>query len=157
MKLLLDSNILAPLCYPARKEHQLLVRWFEDVLESRRRQVTIYVPAITDYEVRRGLLHVALKSGRTVTRSLKRLDLLVRQLEYLSLNQAVLNGAAQLWAQARHAGQPTAGPESLDGDVILASHAKQVSGVVVTENVRHLSRFADAFHWREVPLPSRDA
>ncbi|MEG4441255.1 hypothetical protein QUB47_00065 [Microcoleus sp. AT9_B5] len=61
--------------------------------------------------------------------------------------------AAQLWAQARSRGRPTAEPNALDGDVILAAQAileasegNQV--VIATTNVGHLSQFIDAREWR---------
>lgn len=58
--------------------------------------------------------------------------------------------AADLWAQARNAGQSTGDPKKLDIDVILAAQTLTVattSGlpisdfVIITSNVGHLSRF----------------
>lgn len=152
MKLLLDANILGPLCHPARKGNEPLSEWLERVLCSRSWRVSVCIPAIAEYEVRRGLLHVALRSGRATTRSLERLDLLVETLDYLPISPWALREAARLWAKSRHEGQATATPEALDGDVLLAAQAREVSGVVVTENVRHLSRFVTAYRWREVVL-----
>jgi hypothetical protein len=48
---------------------------------------------------------------------------------------------------------PTAPREALDGDVILAAQALGVAGIVVTENVRHLSRFVASYRWQDVPIP----
>jgi hypothetical protein len=52
--------------------------------------------------------------------------------------------AAELWAQSRKAGKPTADPKALDGDVILAAQAKLLESggnpvVIATTNVGHLS------------------
>lgn len=58
--------------------------------------------------------------------------------------------AADLWAQARRNGLPTADPKALDCDVILAAQALAVNGMVATENVGHLSRFVNAKSWREI-------
>ncbi|MFI5352420.1 MAG: type II toxin-antitoxin system VapC family toxin [Candidatus Binatales bacterium] len=58
--------------------------------------------------------------------------------------------AAELWAQARNRGTPTADPKELDGDVILAAQAEQVGAIVVTDNVGHLARFVKARNWREI-------
>lgn len=58
--------------------------------------------------------------------------------------------AAELWAQARKAGQPTADPKELDCDVILAAQALEVNAVVVSENIGHLSRFVEAKHWKDL-------
>ncbi len=60
---------------------------------------------------------------------------------------------AQLWAEARRAGTPTADTKALDGDVILSAQAKleELKGnevIVVTTNIRHLSQFVDACEWR---------
>jgi predicted nucleic acid-binding protein len=114
--------------------------------------VVVYLPEIVDYEVRRGLLHVALRSGRSTTRSLLRLDRLTESLDYLPLDTATMRRAAGLWAEVRAVGRPTAASEALDGDAILAAQAIAVGGSVVTDNVRHLERFVRAHRWDEVPL-----
>lgn len=151
MKLLLDANILSRLCHPTYEKNLALSKWIEKVVSSRP-SASVCVPEIADYEVRRGLLHVALRSGRSTTRSLLRLDLLSETLEYIPLNTQTMRRAAGLWAEARRSGQPTAVKEALDGDVILAAQALEVSGIVVTENTRHLGRFVAAYEWQEVPL-----
>ena len=58
--------------------------------------------------------------------------------------------AAELWAQARQQGYPTADPQALDGDVILAAQALTLHGIVATDNVGHLARFVDARPWQEI-------
>jgi len=63
--------------------------------------------------------------------------------------------AAELWAAARNAGLPTAGPDALDADCILAAQALLSAGpsdtvTVATENVAHLSRFVDAQLWETI-------
>ncbi len=60
--------------------------------------------------------------------------------------------AAELWAEARHAGLSTTPGEALDGDVILAAQALDVAGIVFTENLRHISRFVTAYRWQEAPV-----
>lgn len=150
MKILLDTNILTRLCYQGRNENQLIGDWLSDLLETRGHELTVCIPEIADYEARRGLLHVALQSGRSTTKSLKRLDELSELLTYLPLTTPALRAAARLWAESRHAGRPTASKENLDGDVILAAQALEVSGIVVTENVRHLFRLVTVYQWHEV-------
>jgi predicted nucleic acid-binding protein len=152
VKLLLDSNILTRLCHPSHEENEPIKEWLARVLALEDSTISVCIPEIADYEVRRGLLHVALRSGRSTTKSLLRLDLLSETLDYLPITTETLRRAAGLWAEARRAGQPTAPPEALDGDVILASQALGVAGVVVTENTRHLSRFVPCFRWQEAPL-----
>jgi predicted nucleic acid-binding protein len=148
MKLLLDANILTRLCHPHKDVNTNVNEWLEKLLGSS--PFAVIVPEIADYEVRRGLMHVALKSGQPTTRSLLRLDLLTEKLEYLPLNTATMCRAAGLWAESRVVGQPTAVDDALDGDVILAAQALEVSGVVVTENIRHLSRYVESRHWQDV-------
>jgi predicted nucleic acid-binding protein len=104
----------------------------------------VYVPEIADYEVRRELL----RAGKTA--SIRRLDTLITDLDYLPLDTQTMRRAAELWAQARNLGTPTAPPEALDGDVILAAQAERAGGIVATENVRHLARFVTAKHWRDI-------
>jgi hypothetical protein len=63
--------------------------------------------------------------------------------------------AAELWAQARIEGYPTAHSEAIDGDVVLAAQAilvQQQSHIVTiaTTNVNHLSRFTSAKTWEEI-------
>ncbi len=148
MKLLLDTNILTRLCHPRKELNFSINEWLEKLLGSD--HFAVVIPEIADYEARRGLMHVALKSGQPTTRSLLRLDLLTQTLEYLPLNTATMRRAAGLWAESRFRGWPTAGRTALDGDVLLAAQALEVSGVVVTENTRHLARFVESRLWRDV-------
>ena len=65
--------------------------------------------------------------------------------------------AAKLWADARQSGQPTAGDNTIDGDVILAAQALSLGVddyVIATTNVGHLSRFAPAQLWNEIVPPT---
>jgi predicted nucleic acid-binding protein len=72
---------------------------------------------------------------------------------YVPLHDSALRLAANLWANARNAGTPTADPKELDCDVLIAAQAlnyQQTSGldnhtlVIATVNVAHLSRFCTA-------------
>jgi hypothetical protein len=63
--------------------------------------------------------------------------------------------AAELWADVRRRGLPTASPDALDGDVILAAQALMAGGpedtvIVATGNVGHLGRFVDARIWDQI-------
>jgi hypothetical protein len=64
--------------------------------------------------------------------------------------------AAQIWAEARQRGLPTADDKALDADVILAAQANLAASdgqsvVVATTNPGHLSRFVtDARTWSAI-------
>lgn len=53
-------------------------------------------------------------------------------------------------SEARLRGRPTADARELDGDVILASQAIEVSATIVTDNVGHLSQFTAARRWKSL-------
>ncbi len=137
--ILLDAGPLGKIAHP--RPHPEIIKWFKQLLQS---GVEVILPEIADYEVRRGLLHARL------SKSVARLDQLKATLTYLPLNTATMLHAAELWAEARWRGRPTADPKELDGDVILAALALQVDGIIATENVGHLSLFVEAKHWREI-------
>lgn len=108
----------------------------------------LVLPEIVDYELRRNFL-LEIRRGRTsFARSVQRLDQLRTHLIFLPLNSEAMLRAAELWAEARRVGRPTADVKELDGDVILAAQALQVGGTVVTENPGHLSLFVSIEHWR---------
>jgi predicted nucleic acid-binding protein len=109
------------------------------------------VPEIVDYELRRELIRLGL------TAAVARLDqfLLAPNVRYQPITTAAMRVAAQLWAQARRQGFPTADPQALDIDVILSAQALSVAAstpgvVVATTNVAHLSRFVPAQLWSKV-------
>ena len=109
--------------------------------------VRIVVPEIADYEVRRELL----RAGKTA--GVARLDALVDRTEYLPITTAAMRRAAELWADARRAGRPTAAPDELDADVILAAQALTLGAgevVVATTNTRHLARYVKAAAWNAI-------
>jgi len=144
--IILDSGPLGMVTNPkaSSAEIQECKVWLNSLM---RRGEIIIMPEIADYEVRRELIRAGKLAG------IKRLDELKLQLTYRPLTTEVMLLAAQLWAQARMRGRPTAEAHALDGDVILAAQAileasegNQV--VIATTNVGHLSQFVDAREWR---------
>jgi predicted nucleic acid-binding protein len=107
---------------------------------------TVFVTEIADYEVRRELL----RADRPV--GLARLNALKTTLPSLPLTTPIMLRAAELWAEARRRGRPTADPQALDCDVILAAQALAMGATVVTDNVGHLSLFVEAKSWRDIPV-----
>lgn len=102
-----------------------------------------------DYEVRRKLLHLR---GQ---KPIDRLNGLESQVSYLPVTTEAMRKAAELWANARSRGYPTASPDALDVDVILAAQTilfsvGQTRAVIATTNVGHLSLFVEARNWRDI-------
>ena len=101
---MLDATPLGILCHPRSPPHVAACRqWLADLAAATRR---VIVPEIADYEVRRELIRLGSRNA------LINLDLLGAKLDYLPLTTTAMRLAAQLWAQARSAGHPTA-PRSL--------------------------------------------
>ena len=131
---LLDAGPLGILAHPKNPPHVLGCRNWAKALQAAGRRVL--VPEIADYEVRREL--VRLKKNRSVFI----LDGLASQFEYLPLSTTAMRRAADLWAQARQQGRPTAPDPALDADVILAAQALTLGVpqvVIATSNVGHLA------------------
>ena len=115
--------------------------WLDSLLA---RGDQLIIPEIAYYEIRRNFVFERLGE------SLHALEDLVRRLEYVPITTIAMRRAANVWAEARWRGRPTADPKELDADVILASQAIEASAVVATENVGHLAQFVAAVHWRKV-------
>jgi predicted nucleic acid-binding protein len=143
----LDTGTLGLLAKPRGKPQTDQCRqWVADLLSA---GVRVFVPEIADYEVRRKLLHLGATAG------VRRLDQLKAGLEYSPITTDVMLRAAELWADLRRAGLPTAAPGSLDGDCILAAQALLAVGpddvlTVATDNVGHLGRMVDAQTWEAI-------
>jgi hypothetical protein len=74
---------------------------------------------------------------------------------YLPLTTTHLRAAAELWADLRNHGTPTADRHALDIDVILAAQARSLSlprsdYVVATGNLNHLSLLVPAELWDKI-------
>jgi predicted nucleic acid-binding protein len=144
---LLDSAPLGILTAPPRRpDTQACSQWLRGLLAA---GAWVLVPEITDYEFRRELLR-ARKAA-----SVLRLDAFAQATGYLPITTAAMRRAAELWALARQRGQPTAGDNTIDTDVILAAQALTLgvpNVVIATTNVGHLSRFVPAERWENIPI-----
>lgn len=141
---LLDSSPLGLLSHP--RKHPEIKAWVQALLTA---GFVVRVPEIADYEIRRELL----RAGKTA--GVQRLNVLKSMLGYVPITTETMLKAAELWAQARQQGQPTADDRALDGDVILAAQALEIRDlgyevVIATSNVKHLSRFVAAQNWEEI-------
>ncbi|SRR6266545_1845267 len=142
MIILLDAGPLGLVSNPKATEAGHECReWMRALIAS---GAWICLPEIIDYELRRELLRANKAQG------LARLDLLKSSIHYLPITTPIMLKAAELWADVRRRGMPTADSKALDCDVILAAQALAVNGTVATENVGHLSRLVTAKHWRDI-------
>ncbi len=142
---LLDAGPLGLLSNPRHPPAVVTCRQWAAALKAAGRRIV--VPEITDYEVRRELLRANKWLGISL------LDRLGQQLEYLPLSTDAMRRAAELWAQARQQGLPTAGDNTIDADVILAAQALTLGAaavVIATTNVGHLARFVPADLWQNI-------
>jgi predicted nucleic acid-binding protein len=146
--IVLDSGPLGDACRRrGRLEVERLRRW---LLLARANGTIVAIPEIADYEVRRGLILDGSTEG------IIRLDELRDELRfYIPISTDAMRKAAELWADARRRGAATADDEEIDADVILAAQAMLFTGLgdkltVATYNERHLSRYLDAHHWRDI-------
>jgi predicted nucleic acid-binding protein len=137
--LVLDTGPLAQLVHPRLDPD--LAQWFKAAIAA---GLNLVVPEIADYELRRKLLH------RNLRQSLARLDALEASVTYLAIDTPTLRRAAELWAAARRRGRPTAPPDALDGDVILAAQAEAIGATVVTEDLADLGQFVPCRRWAEI-------
>ncbi len=142
--ILLDSGPLGRLSHPRNSTE--IDQW---ALRQGRNGVIVTIPETIDYEVRRELLRAGKQRG------LRRLDVLKNTLYYQPLTTETMLKAAEYWSQGRRQGRPTATPEALDVDVVLAAQAWVLSNVgrqvvVATDNPGHLSLFVTAVDWQQM-------
>jgi predicted nucleic acid-binding protein len=142
---LLDAGPLGLLCAPPKKANAAAcIRWLSTLVAA---GVRVIVPEVTDYEVRRELIRL------NKIASLAQLDALAFANEYLPISTTAMRRAAELWAFARQTGQPTAGDNTIDADVILIAQAETLGvadAVIATTNVGHLNRFFPAELWSAI-------
>jgi predicted nucleic acid-binding protein len=146
---LLDSGPLGlAVCRDGLESADGLRGW---IAELEMAGVSVQIPAVIDYEVRRELL----RSGATA--KLRKLEKLREQFSVLAVSDAAWLQAAEFWALTRRMGLPTGSDADLDADAVLAGCAATVGQpgdevIVATSNVRHLSRFPgiDAREWTAV-------
>lgn len=145
-KLILDSGPLGRISHPkAEEKNKELTEWIKTLLKE---GAQVFVPEISDYEVRRNLV----LEGKQ--KSIEKLDLLGKALTYLPLTTDVMRQAAAFWAEVRKPPnpKPTADKHALDGDSILAAQAVSVEATIITDNIGHLERFSGVSvkRWNEL-------
>lgn len=108
---------------------------------------TVLAPAICYYEALREM------EQRQATVQIARLKAFcLLPTRFIPITTAHLELAARLWGEARRGGLPTASPQALDGDAILAAQARSLGlaaseYIIASTNVGHLARFVPADEW----------
>lgn len=141
---LLDAGPIGLATNPRRSpQSAACAAWLQTLVAAGAR---VLIPEIADYEVRRELLRARKTAG------IERLDSLAARLEYLPITTAAMREAASFWATARQHGQPTAGDQTIDGDMILVAQGATLGDdfIIATTNVGHLSRFVNAKLWEAI-------
>jgi predicted nucleic acid-binding protein len=123
-------------------------RWAAALLHA---GIRLLVPEIVDYELRRELVRLNLHAACARLDSF--LDADPQRL--LPLYTSAIRHAAQLWATLRQQGFPTASPDALDIDVLLAAQVLTAglpneSFTVATTNVIHINRLLPAALWTDI-------
>jgi predicted nucleic acid-binding protein len=153
MIVFIDSSILGKICNPNQSQETIdIEKWLFTLLSRGMRVVS---SDICDYEIRRSLLLEQRRKPQI--QSVEKLDEIKTSIEFLPVTNEVLLIAAQLWAEARMLGQPTAEDRSLDADLIICATSRLLTviepgryNVIATTNVKHLSRFAIAEKWQDI-------
>ena len=151
MIVFLDSGVLHTLISNSKvKEVIDCQNWFYYLLS---RSALIVTSAICNYEVKRELVR------RNNVGEINNLNQLKKLIDYLPVDEPTLDLAAELWAEARNQGIPTADNLSLDADVIICAQYQLLTRkypgryvVIATTNVKHLSRFAEVQEWQNIKL-----
>ncbi|WP_019504692.1 hypothetical protein [Pleurocapsa sp. PCC 7319] len=153
MIIFIDTGILGLLANPNKKgEAADCEQWLLGLLSK---GVSVLTSDICDYEVRRNLILESLRKPNI--NSIDSLDELKDLIAFLPISNEVMMKAANLWAEARIQGIPTADDKSLDADIIICAQYKILEQeypgryiVIATTNVKHLSRFTEAKEWQKI-------
>jgi len=140
---LLDSGPLGLLAHDRPARRVPIQTW---ILQELAAGATFIVSEVADYEVRRELTRL-IQSGQLPPSRLDRLNQLGSLCRYLPVSTAMWRRAAELWADARMQGLPTASAASLDADVLIAAQAAEVQATVVTNNAGHIGRWVPVRTW----------
>ncbi len=149
MIVILDSGVLHTLISTSKvKEVTDCQDWFYYLLS---RSALVVTSSICNYEVKRELIR------RKKVQEINNLNQLKALIDFFPVDEPTLELAAELWAEARNQGMPTADDISLDADVIICAQyqllAEEYPGryvVIATTNVKHLSRFTIAKEWQNI-------
>ena len=156
MIVILDSGVLALIASPIRYNSEMedsevfqCNKWFDSLLAK---GVYVVTSEISDYEVRRELIHIK-------SESLQILDNLKNKIDFLPLTTEVMKKAAEFWAEARLNHIPTTDNKNIDADMIISAQwnifSQEAPGqgiYVATTNIKHLKIFVGEFaqYWQDI-------
>ena len=146
----LDTGVIGYVTHPnADAESKDCLEWLITLVDK---GVKVCIPEVCDYEIRREYIR------RGSSKALQHLQELQDQVvTYIPISTLMMRKAADMWAQSRNMGKPTADLKELDVDVILCAQAllSTENGdelIVATTNVGHLSNYVTASRWREIAV-----
>ncbi|MBE9142638.1 PIN domain-containing protein [Planktothrix mougeotii] len=153
MIVFLDTGVLGELSNPNALPKVIACQnWFEKLLA---RGVYFVSSELCFYEIKRSLV-LSIKTGAT-DEGLKKLNALRTVVDFLDVDQTVVELAAEVWAQARLLGTPTADEKNIDIDMMIVAHWRLLteefpgrSVVISTTNVKHLGLFSNAEKWQDI-------
>ena len=140
---LLDTGPLGLLAHDRPAQRLPIQQWLTQKMSI---GATIYLSEVADYELRREVIRL-IAAGQLPASRLTRLDQLGTLFTWLSVSTAMWKRAAQLWADSRRHGKPTADATALDADVLIAAQALEQQATVVTCNPTHLQHLVAIRSW----------
>ncbi len=140
---LLDTGPLGLLAHDRPARRLPIQTWLVQEMTA---GATVYISEVADFEVRRELTRL-IRAGQLPPTRLNRLDQLANLCSYLPVCTAMWRRAADLWADSRLQGTPTASAGALDADILIAAQAAEVLATVVTNNPLHIGRWVPVHAW----------
>src|SRR5688572_9856524 len=140
---LLDTGPLGLLAHDRPARRIPIQTWLVQEMSA---GAAVCISEVADFEVRRELTRLV-RAGQLPSSRINRLDQLANLCIYLPVSTAMWRRAAEFWADARLQGTPTAGPATLDADVLVAAQAAEIAATVVTNNPVHLGRWVPVRNW----------
>lgn len=140
---LLDTGPLGLLAHDRLIHRAAIEAWLVNEVSA---GATVYLSEVADFEVRRELNRL-IQAGQVPASRLDRLDRLTATFSYLPVSTSMWRKAAELWADARSQGLPTASPDALDADTLIAAQAVETQATVVTGNTAHIGRWVPVRSW----------
>ena len=155
MIVFLDTGILTLLVTEASasEEARQCQEWFYQLFSK---GVYIVSSEICDYEIRRGLLFIDTKKGRTAGPQIQVLERFRELIEFLPVTRSVLLKSAELWAEVQIKGLSSS-RTGIDGDILIAAQWTILQEdnpgqyvVIATTNLRHFQHYTEAKIWRDI-------